>query len=636
MTDRSDHDHRRPTSCVDRLDDPSLTLVDVRPLAAYNGWRLGDEARGGHIPGAAAFPVEWLRTVDEPEIARLLAGKGVTPDRDVVVYGDGADDAAAARRSSSSASAIPGARVFDGGLRRMGGRPVAARREAAEVREARPHRLASPGPGGRAARGGTDRRLPALPRQLRRPRGVRRGAHPGRPLPRHEHARGPGRLEPALARGRSTPRSARWASPRTRRSSSTAATPRARRTRSGPVGAPGQIAATRALMILTYAGVEDVRLLDGGYDWWVRDGNPVETILREPSPVADFGAVIPVRPEVIVDIDEAKEIIADPDGAALVSVRTWREHIGAVSGYNYIGPAGRIKGDVWGNCGTDAYHMQHYRNVDNTMRAYPEITRQLGRGRDRPREVGRVLLRHRLACERDVVLRVPPGLAAHRGLRRWLVRVEPGSGEQPDRDRRAGRRDAAGRVRRLKHARVEPHGETVDGWPKPLRIGLVGCGDVARRHYLPALADLADRVRVVSCMDVRLRSGRRPGRRHRRLVAGCARIRRPRRDARCRWSGCGHRPGARDAARNGEPGGPRRRCRALLGEADRGTLAEADGLIETARERRCAVPVRSRRGRHEAVRVADRSRSLRAIRASDARRGPSRRSGSGGLARVHR
>ena len=82
---------------------------------------------------------------------------------------------------------------------------------------------------------------------------------------------------------------------------------------------------------------------------------------------------MPVRPEVIVDIDEAKQILADPDGAALVSVRTWREHIGDVSGYNYIGPAGRIKGDVWGNCGTDAYHMQHYRNIDNTMRAYPEI-----------------------------------------------------------------------------------------------------------------------------------------------------------------------------------------------------------------------------------------------------------------------
>ena len=73
------------------------------------------------------------------------------------------------------------------------------------------------------------------------------------------------------------------------------------------------------------------------------------------------------------DLPEAKAILADREGGALVSMRTWREHIGAVSGYIYIGPAGRIKGDVWGNCGTDAYHMQHYRTVDNTMRSYVEI-----------------------------------------------------------------------------------------------------------------------------------------------------------------------------------------------------------------------------------------------------------------------
>ena len=32
----------------------------------------------------------------------------------------------------------------------------------------------------------------------------------------------------------------------------------------------GQIAATRAALILRYAGVDDVRVLDGGYDAWVR------------------------------------------------------------------------------------------------------------------------------------------------------------------------------------------------------------------------------------------------------------------------------------------------------------------------------------------------------------------------------
>ena len=36
-----------------------------------------------------------------------------------------------------------------------------------------------------------------------------------------------------------------------------------------------------------------------------------------------------------------------------------------------------------------------------------------------------------------------------------------------------------------------------------LRIGIIGCGDVARRHYLPALAALADGNELVGCSDAR-------------------------------------------------------------------------------------------------------------------------------------
>src|SRR5256885_13482153 len=105
-------------------------------------------------------------------------------------------------------------------------------------------------------------------------------------------------------------------------------------------------------------------------------------------PVESIGVQIPLRPEVIRDIDEAKQILADQEHAALVSVRTWREHIGAVSGYNYIGPAGRIAGDVWGNCGSDADHMGPYRNVDNTMRGYPGIAAIWRRARVAPDKRG--------------------------------------------------------------------------------------------------------------------------------------------------------------------------------------------------------------------------------------------------------
>ncbi|MEX2184349.1 MAG: hypothetical protein WEC14_07860, partial [Chloroflexota bacterium] len=55
----------------ERLHADAATVIDVRPLRFYNGWRQGDDARGGHIPGSVAFPAEWLDSVDAPEVARL-------------------------------------------------------------------------------------------------------------------------------------------------------------------------------------------------------------------------------------------------------------------------------------------------------------------------------------------------------------------------------------------------------------------------------------------------------------------------------------------------------------------------------------------------------------------------------------
>jgi molybdopterin synthase sulfurtransferase len=376
MTDLPTQTTEPATIAIDtlraRLGDPALTVIDVRPLAAYNGWRLGTEERGGHVPGATAFPLEWLRTVDEPEILKLLDRKGVTASREIVVYGSELDDAAVFVAKLASLG-IDGARVLEGGFEAWSADPSTEvdrlvnydklvtiewlrRQLAGEEPEAAPKgrfllfhvNFGVPEEYEEAHIPGAlyldtnvledpadwNRRSPAVLDQAIRGLGITKDTTVvvyGRDTEGHANEKWPGRRA-------------------------------------------GQIAATRALMILRYAGVDDVRLLDGGYDWWVRAGYPVETVIREPSPVADFGALIPVRPEVIVDIDDAKRILADQAGAALVSVRTWREHIGAVSGYNYIGPAGRISGDVWGNCGSDAYHMQHYRNVDNTMRTYPEIT----------------------------------------------------------------------------------------------------------------------------------------------------------------------------------------------------------------------------------------------------------------------
>jgi thiosulfate/3-mercaptopyruvate sulfurtransferase len=77
-------------------------------------------------------------------------------------------------------------------------------------------------------------------------------------------------------------------------------------------------------------------------------------------------------PELAVDTPEAKEMLKCKN-AELVCVRSWPEYIGEVSGYNYIEPKGRIPGAVFADCGSDAYHMENYRNFDYTTRESDEI-----------------------------------------------------------------------------------------------------------------------------------------------------------------------------------------------------------------------------------------------------------------------
>jgi 3-mercaptopyruvate sulfurtransferase SseA len=358
------------TDLRDRLGEPGLTIVDVRRMAAYNGWRLHDEPRGGHLPGAVVLPSAWLASVDDAEIERQLLAKGIVPDRTIVVYGDGPDDAALLR-DRLAASGFGDVLTYDAGF------PAWAADESLPVERLPQYQklvytewlreLIDGGSPDTYDRSGyllfhVNFGVPEEYEENHLPGALYLDTNRLED-PADWNRRSPAVIEATLLAlgitadttvvlyGRDTVGDAneKW-----------------------PGRRAGQIAATRAALILSYAGVTDVRLLDGGYDWWVNGGHPLETVLREPTPAATFGAQVPRRPDFIVDIDEAKEIIAD-DLGALVSVRTWREHIGAVSGYNYIGPAGRISGDVWGNCGTDAYHMQHYRNIDNTMRAYPEI-----------------------------------------------------------------------------------------------------------------------------------------------------------------------------------------------------------------------------------------------------------------------
>lgn len=119
----------------------------------------------------------------------------------------------------------------------------------------------------------------------------------------------------------------------------------------------------RVAFMLLWAGVENVKCLDGGLDAWKKAGLALETKSNAPKATdKEFGATIPVHPEYIISIDDVKKELADNSNFRLVSIRSKDEFLGKTSGYSYIDRAGEPKGAVWGHDTDDG----SYNNADGT------------------------------------------------------------------------------------------------------------------------------------------------------------------------------------------------------------------------------------------------------------------------------
>ncbi len=102
------------------------------------------------------------------------------------------------------------------------------------------------------------------------------------------------------------------------------------------------IAAARVWWILKYAGVEDARLLDGGFGAWKAAGLPVETTIRRPRATA-FAAeakrgYLATTEYVASHLDDGTLWLGD--------VRSEAEFLGTKSGYSYLDAKGRILGAI--------------------------------------------------------------------------------------------------------------------------------------------------------------------------------------------------------------------------------------------------------------------------------------------------
>jgi 3-mercaptopyruvate sulfurtransferase SseA len=362
-----EHETLTTTELLDLVSGGPCHVLDCRPIDAYNGWRLRGEARGGHIAGARALPHKWSGYLDWIEIVR---SKGIEPDRPVVVYGYDGEEAGAVA-ALLARSGYDDVRVYPAFVDEWAANPERPMERLPRYRHLVPaewvDRILA---GGHPPEyDGTD--VVVCHAHYRNPDDYAEGHVPGAvsldtlllEAPETWNRRSPAEVRDALLNLGITADTTvvlygRFSFPDN-------ADP-------FPGSSAGQLAAFRCAFIMLWAGVKDVRVLNGGLQSWLDAGYETRTAPVEPVPAADFGVEVPGAPELAVDVPDARRILAAHD-ANLVSVRSWPEYIGEVSGYNYIEKTGRIPGSVFGNCGSDAYHMENYRNLDHTTREYGEI-----------------------------------------------------------------------------------------------------------------------------------------------------------------------------------------------------------------------------------------------------------------------
>jgi 3-mercaptopyruvate sulfurtransferase SseA len=346
---------------------PGCTLIDARQIDAYNGWRLQNERRGGHIERARSLPFKWTKYMDWIEIVR---SKGIVPEQQIVIYSYTPEE------SEKLASFFLRAGFSDVGIYPSFVNEWSANPNLPMDKLARYTHLVPPQWVKTVVEGGVPPKHKGgktviCHAHYRNREAYLSGHIPGAidmdtlalEAPETWNRRSPEELKRALEEhGITTDTTVvlygKYMEPDNNDDF--------------PGSAAGHIGAIRNAFIMLYAGVKDVRVLNGGFQSWLDQGYPVSTDDVPKQPVADFGTTIPQHPELAVDMPEAKEMLASED-ADLVCVRSWPEYIGEVSGYNYIEKKGRIPGAIFGNCGTDAYHMENYRNVDHTTREYHEI-----------------------------------------------------------------------------------------------------------------------------------------------------------------------------------------------------------------------------------------------------------------------
>lgn len=342
----------------DKLSDDSWVVVDTRINDAFNGWKLDEVERGGHIKGAVDFSANCL-TVDskdkEKTLDKALETKGIEKDKNIVLYDANGKDAKEVANYLS-----------EKGYKNLYTYNVAdwAKDESLPMESYENYEMIVPAT---IVNDILDGKKPETFENSKNIKiveaswGEESEAYSKGHVPTSVHINTDTVEPPPQWMLASDEDLAKFANDYGFTKDDTVI-----------VTGPDVMASYRVAVVLRYIGINDVRVLNGGNDAWTSAGYELETKSNKPVAGNDFGATIPANPDLIDTQAELKEMLKNSNNV-LVDNRSWDEYIGKISGYSYHDKKGRIPGAVYGYAGTSATTLEDYRNIDNTMRNADEI-----------------------------------------------------------------------------------------------------------------------------------------------------------------------------------------------------------------------------------------------------------------------
>lgn len=342
----------------DKLSDDSWVVVDTRINDAFNGWKLDEVERGGHIKGAVDFSANWL-TVDskdkEKTLENALETKGIEKDKNIVLYDANGKDAKSVANylSEKGYKNLYTYNIYDW-----------AKDESLPMESYENYEMLVPATivndildGEKPETFENSKNIKIVEASW----GEEAEAYSKGHVPTSVHINTDAIEPPPQWMLASDEELAKFANDYGFTKDDTVI-----------VTGPDVMASYRVAVVLRYIGINDVRVLNGGNYAWTSAGYELETKSNKPVAGNDFGATIPANPDLIDTQAELKEMLKDSNNV-LVDNRSWDEYIGKVSGYSYHDKKGRIPGAVYGYAGTSSTTLEDYRNIDNTMRNADEI-----------------------------------------------------------------------------------------------------------------------------------------------------------------------------------------------------------------------------------------------------------------------